>query len=61
MMNSLHFIGNPNPKATTSDRITDFGKDSLSKFLSPLINHSNLIVGKKPCPRDGHCSAIINN
>jgi hypothetical protein len=33
----------------------------MSKFLQPLTNNSNLIVGKKPCARDGHCCAILND
>ena len=62
MKNSLDVIGNPDPKTRVPDgRLTDFGKESHSKFLSPLSNNSNLIVGKKPCARDGHCAVILNN
>ena len=32
----------------------------MSKFLQPLNNNSNLIIGKKPCARDGHCSVLLN-
>lgn len=61
MKNSLDVIGNPDPKQKVTDgRLTDFGKESHSKFLEPLANNSNLIIGKKPCARDGHCSVFIN-
>ena len=57
---SLDVIGNPDPKMKTpEDRITDFGKVSVSKFLGPLKNHTNVIMGKKPCARDGHCSVVM--
>ena len=60
MKNSLDVIGNPDPKARVPEgRLTDFGKESASKFLEPLSNDSNLIVGKKPCARDGHCSVVL--
>jgi len=59
---SLDVIGNPDPKAkVASDRLTDFGKQSESKFLGPLNNSNNIILGKKPCARDGHCAVLINN
>ena len=29
--------------------------------MQPLSNNSNLIIGKKPCARDGHCSVIIDD
>ena len=55
-------IGNPNPKAKIPEgRLTDFGRESESKFLQPLTNNSNLIIGKKPCARDGHCSVVIKD
>lgn len=28
--------------------------------MAPLQNNSNLVIGKKPCARDGHCSAMLN-
>ena len=61
MKNSLDVIGNPDPKAkpTEDNKITDFGKASESKFLGPLKNHSNVIMGKKPCARDGHCAVVM--
>ena len=62
MKNSLDVIGNPDPKIKIPEgRLTDFGKESVSKFLAPLSNNSNLIVGKKPCARDGHSSVIVND
>ena len=62
MKNSLDVIGNPDPKfKNMDDRLTDFGKESYSKFLEPLHNNSNIVVGKKPCARDGHVSVIIND
>eukprot|EP00919_Chromeraceae_sp_WS-2016_P057542 GHVR01136396.1.p1 GENE.GHVR01136396.1~~GHVR01136396.1.p1 ORF type:complete len:163 (-),score=7.41 GHVR01136396.1:471-959(-) len=62
MKNSLDIIGDPNPKRNGSiDKIKDFGKPTISKFLEPLTNNSNLIMGKRPCARDGHCSAIIKD
>ena len=62
MKNSLDVIGNPDPKMKIPEgRITDFGKESVSKFLEPLANNSNLIIGKKPCARDGHNCAVLNN
>jgi hypothetical protein len=39
--------------------LTDFGKESVSKFLQPLENNSNIVIGKRPCARDGHCAVII--
>ncbi len=34
MKNSLDVIGNPDPKLKTQDeKLTDFGKESVSKFL----------------------------
>lgn len=60
MKNSLDVIGNPDPKVKIpEDRLTDFGKESASKFLAPLLNNSNIVIGKKPCARDGHCAVII--
>lgn len=57
---SLDVIGNPDPKMKVQeDKLTDFGKESVSKFLEPLHNNSNIVIGKKPCARDGHCSIII--
>ena len=57
---SLDVIGNPDPKIKVpDDKLTDFGKESVSKFLEPLQNNSNVVVGKKPCARDGHCSVIL--
>lgn len=62
MKNSLDVIGNPDPKIKVSeDRLTDFGKESHSKFLDPLKNNSNIVIGKKPCARDGHCAVIIGS
>ena len=62
MKNSLDVIGNPNPSQRIPEgRLTEFGKQSASKFLEPLSNNTNLIPGKKPCARDGHCSAIMGN
>ena len=59
---SLEVIGNPDPKTKiTADRLTDFGKQSESKFLGPLHNSNNIIMGKKPCARDGHCAVLIDN
>jgi hypothetical protein len=46
MKNSLDVIGNPDPKfKTMDDKLTDFGKESHSKFLEPLHNNSNIVVG----------------
>ncbi len=60
MKNSLDVIGDPDPKHKIPEgKLTDFGKESASKFLQPLQNNTNLIMGKKPCARDGHCSAMI--
>lgn len=60
MKNSLDVIGNPDPKAKVpEEKLTDFGKESVSKFLEPLQNNSNIMIGKKPCARDGHCSVMI--
>lgn len=57
---SLDVIGNPDPLLKVQeDKLTDFGKESVSKFLAPLQNNSNIVIGKKPCARDGHCSVII--
>ncbi len=57
---SLDVIGNPDPKMKiVEDKITDFGKISVSKFLGPLQNNSNVIMGKKPCARDGHCAVVM--
>jgi hypothetical protein len=57
---SLDVIGNPDPKIKPiEDRLTDFGKESVSKFLQPLENNSNIVIGKRPCARDGHCAVII--
>lgn len=62
MKNSLDVIGDPDPTHKVPDgRLTDFGKHTSSKFLEPLSNNSNLVHGKKPCARDGHSSAILNN
>jgi hypothetical protein len=62
MKNSLDVIGNPDGKVhNNNERLTDFGKESHSKFLGPLENNSNLVIGKKPCARDGHCSAMLND
>ena len=62
MKNSLDVIGNPNPKMKPVDgKLTDFGKHTHSKFLEPLENNSNLIIGKKPCARDGHTCIMLNN
>lgn len=58
--NSLDVIGDPDPKLKSNEgKITEFGKETMSKFLQPLNNNSNLIVGKKPCARDGHSSIIL--
>ena len=35
-------------------KLTDFGKETISKFNLPLTNNSNTRDGKKPCARDGH-------
>ena len=60
MKNSLDVIGNPDPKIKVSEeKLTDFGKESVSKFMEPLQNNSNIMIGKKPCARDGHCSVMI--
>jgi hypothetical protein len=61
MINSLDVIGNPSGKANMhqTDKLTDFGKESHSKFLDPLENNMNLVIGKKPCARDGHCSVML--
>jgi hypothetical protein len=60
MKNSLDVIGNPDPKQkSTEDKLTDFGKESVSKFLGPLSNQNSIIMGKKPCARDGHCAVLI--
>lgn len=60
MKNSLDVIGNPDPKSKVQEeKLTDFGKESVSKFLGPLQNNSNIMIGKKPCARDGHCGVII--
>ena len=62
MKNSLDVIGDPDPKHKVSeDKLTDFGKETVSKFLQPLHDHSNFIVGKKPCARDGHCAVMIKD
>ena len=40
MKNSLDVIGDPDPKnKLPEEKITDFGKESVSKFLEPLIVH----------------------
>jgi len=36
MKNTLDVIGNPDPKLKPTDKLTDFGKESVSKFLEPL-------------------------
>jgi hypothetical protein len=62
MKNSLDIIGDPNPRNKQNDgKLTEFGKESESKFLQPLQNNSNLIYGKKPCARDGHSMVFLNN
>jgi hypothetical protein len=62
MKNSLDVIGDPNPRNRVHEgKLTEFGKESTSKFLQPLQNVCNEIFGKKPCARDGHCSVILNN
>lgn len=62
MKNTLDVIGDPDPRHKVPEgKITDFGKQTVSKFLKPLENNSNLIYGKKPCARDGHCSVMLNN
>ncbi len=64
MKNSLDVIGNlnrNNSPAKNGDKLTEFGKASHSKFLSPLENNTNLIIGKKPCARDGHCAVMLND
>jgi hypothetical protein len=59
---SLDVIGNPDPKVKVhEDRLTDFGKQSESKFLGPLHNNNNIIMGKKPCARDGHCAVVLGD
>ena len=59
---SLDVIGNPDPKLKVQeDKLTDFGKESWSKFLGPLQNHSNVVAGKKPCARDGHCAVLLGS
>lgn len=60
MKNSLDVIGNPSGKPNP-DRLTEFGKETQSKFLAPLENNSNLVIGKKPCARDGHCAVMLND
>lgn len=60
MKNSLDVIGNPDPKVKVSEeKLTDFGKESVSKFMARLQNNSNIMIGKKRCARDGHCSVMI--
>lgn len=62
MKNSLDVIGNLDPKLKVHEgKLTDFGKQSISKFLQPLQNNSNIVIGKKPCARDGHCSVMIGD
>ena len=62
MKNSLDVIGNPDPKVKVQEeKLTDFGKVSVSKFLEPLENNSNIMIGKKPCARDGHCGVVIDD
>jgi hypothetical protein len=62
MRNTLDVIGDPDPKHKIPEgKLTDFGKETASKFLQPLQNNSNLIYGKKPCARDGHCAVMLNN
>ena len=62
MKNSLDVIGNPDPKSKVQEeKLTDFGKESVSKFLGPLQNNSKIMIGKKPCARDGHCGVIISD
>ena len=62
MRNTLDVIGDPDPKhKIPQGKLTDFGKETASKFLQPLQNNSNLIYGKKPCARDGHCAVMLNN
>jgi hypothetical protein len=59
---SLDVIGNPDPKLRVpEDRLTDFGKESASKFLGPLQNNTNIVIGKKPCARDGHCAVLMGH
>lgn len=42
-------------------KLQEFGKESSSKFLDPLKNTSNLVFGKRPCARDGHCMAMLKD
>lgn len=63
--NSLDIIGrkgdntgNPNPNIKHPGKLTEFGKETCSKFLQPLTNNINLIVGRKPCARDGHNTVV---
>lgn len=58
MRNSLDVIGLPD-QHPHSHRLTDFGKQSVSHFLEPLQNNSSIVVGKRPCARDGHCAVVL--
>lgn len=54
MKNSLDIISNPVPE----HKLSDFGKQSVSHFLEPLQNSSSIVIGKRPCARDGHCAVV---
>jgi hypothetical protein len=60
MKNSLDRIGNPNPKLRVRpDKITDFGRITVSRFMEPLRDASATKVGKRPCARDGHAASLF--
>ncbi|CAK70961.1 unnamed protein product (macronuclear) [Paramecium tetraurelia] len=59
---SIILIGNPKQDLKlTKGALTEFGQQIVSKFLLPLSNGQNTIYGKKPCARDGHAVAIIDD
>ena len=62
MKNSLDRIGNPNPRLKVkADKITDFGRRTVSRFMEPLRDASSTKVGKKPCARDGHATNLYGD
>lgn len=55
MKNSLDIISTPVP----DHKLSDFGKQSVSHFLEPLQNSCSIVIGKRPCARDGHCAVVM--
>ncbi|CAD8212285.1 unnamed protein product [Paramecium octaurelia] len=59
---SILLIGNPKQDLKLAKgTLTEFGKQIISKFILPLCNGKNVISGKKPCARDGHAIAVLEN